>query len=834
MDKHHMPAALRATVLTALITLLLAGIVDLVSLGLGGGFPVALLTLGGVLLALGWGAVHEGAGPPPARASFAWLGLAAALPVAAVWAPWAGIGGLLLILPLRATGARLAGMVAERPSALTGAVCGAILGVWWVLANGLGLPVYLTAWALTGLAQRALLMPPHRPRPDDPVPVGTVLYGAGVAWLLLALWPWLDILDSSSSTQDALRFMPAAVVFLLGWVTVGGAAAEWRHHRIVSLLAAVVLGALATGLAQDAAFYTSKAGYTASIGSRTLREWTGSDAPFLSEENPAYPMVLSLAMLALPMVLSGLMLRALGGKQPRGRAFLSPLLAGAGAALVLAGTAPAAFTAAGATLAAGALLGGAALEGWRTRGKRAARIVFAGVPLLAAAVFVRPTAPPLADYPFQDAYTWRVATDEEGRPMQEVTLSSVVRVVERESPVAGEAQFTMDGRNFAAPAVAERAAWLNETRFVADLVGDPQRVLLVGTPWGAAMGALREAGAEDLVQVCDPPQLARMEFRRAGIAGVETHRTVSAAGDGFDVVLLRDTLLWDGRHHLLRRELLEQCRRRVETGGVVAFAASPAQFEPGMLPQWLDDFRTVFPVAEVYLLPEGPAAMRLVLVGRDTPSGVPDADVLRIKTQELPAGRLFLFRAPARRSLVELAATERKLVDGLRSVKRAADVLAELREQERGDRASLLGFYAEQLAAQQYSAHDELFASPYATEIGPDALVELMRVTRTHPDSPTLHRTWADVGRALVEQREVEAIDRWFTLLHDELGWRDPEVLLTLAHAAWEMLDDALALEFVDAALAQRAGWRPAEEMRALVVAGEGPQVDMHTGHDHD
>ena len=71
-----MPAALRATVLAALLTLLLAGIVDLLSVGLGGGFPATVMAFGGVLLALGWGAVHEGAGPPPARASFVWLGLA--------------------------------------------------------------------------------------------------------------------------------------------------------------------------------------------------------------------------------------------------------------------------------------------------------------------------------------------------------------------------------------------------------------------------------------------------------------------------------------------------------------------------------------------------------------------------------------------------------------------------------------------------------------------------------------------------------------------------------------------------------------------------------------
>ena len=829
-----MPAALRATVLATLLTLLLAGIVDLVAGACGGGFPAGMMAFGAVLLALGWGAVHEGTGRPPARASFAWLGLAAALPMLGGWAPWSGLAALLLVLPLRATGARIAGLVAERPSAMTGAVCGGILGMWWVLANGLGLPLYLGVWALTGVAQRALLMPPVAHRNDDPVPPGTALYGAGVAWLLLALWPWLDVLDTSSAAHDVLRFSAAAVVFLLGWVTIGGAAAEWRHHRIVSLLAAVALGALATGVAQDAAWYTSQLGYTASIGSQTLREWTGSDSPFLSEENPAYPIVLALAMLALPVALAGVMLRSLGGPRPRGRAFLSPLRAGAGAALVVAGTSPERFAALGGLPAAAALLVGAALEGWRTPGKRSLRIALAGAAVLAAAFFVRPSAAPLAGYPFQDAYTWRTVEAEDGERMQALTLSSVVRVIERESPVAEDARFLMDGRNFAAPQVGERQAWRDETRFAAELAGAPKRALLVGTPWGPVVEDLRAFGVEDLTQVCDPPLLARMEFRRAGIAGVELRRTVAQADGAYDLVLMRDTLLWEERHHLLRQELLLQCRQRVAPGGVVAFACSPAQFMPGMLPQWIDEFRAAFDIAELWVLPQGPAALRLLIVGRDVVSGVPDSDVLRVSLKALPAGRLFLYRAPASRSLSLLAPTDRKMVDGHRSVKRAAEVLAELREQESGDGISLLGFYAEQLAAQRYSAHDELFASPYATEIGEGALAELMRVARERPDSPTLHATWAEVGRALVEQREVEAADRYFGMLHEELGWNDPEVMLTLAHVAVEMLEDGLALERVDAALAERPGWRPAEELRALIVAGEAPVQDLHAGHDHD
>ena len=49
-----------------------------------------------------------------------------------------------------------------------------------------------------------------------------------------------------------------------------------------------------------------------------------------------------------------------------------------------------------------------------------------------------------------------------------------------------------------------------------------------------------------------------------------------------DLILIRDPLMWDSAHHLLRQDLLLQCRRRLTTTGVLAFSCSPEQFTAGL------------------------------------------------------------------------------------------------------------------------------------------------------------------------------------------------------------------------------------------------------------
>ena len=368
------------------------------------------------------------------------------------------------------------------------------------------------------------------------------------------------------------------------------------------------------------------------------------------------------------------------------------------------------------------------------------------------------------------------------------------------------------------------------------MIGEPKRATVIGSPWQPAFEVLRHIGFDELTAVCDPPELARMEFLgTADENAVRIRRTAALAPGSQDLILIRDPLMWDSAHHPLRQELLLQCRRRLATAGVLAFSCSPEQFEVRMFPQWVDEFRRMFDVVEVWLLPDGLDGMRLVVTGRSTRGGVQDQEILGIELKDLPAGLPFLYRAPLRRSLPALADTDYKVVDAHRSIRRAAAVLEELHDQEQGERLSLLGFYALQMQAQVYSIHDSyLVESPYSVEISEEALNELLRLSRSQPDSAVLREMWAEVGRGLIEQQDIGTANRYFTILLDELDWREPEVLLTLAHAALEMLEDELALERLEAALELRPGWRPAEELHRIVVAGEGPQRELHAGHDHD
>jgi len=160
--------------------------------------------------------------------------------------------------------------------------------------------------------------------------------------------------------------------------------------------------------------------------------------------------------------------------------------------------------------------------------------------------------------------------------------------------------------------------------------------------------------------------------------------------------------------------------------------------------------------------------------------------------------------------------------------------LGELAAVEANGSSSLVDFYAAQLSAQEYSVHDTfLDRNPYAIETSEEALAKLLETARAYPDSASIRNVWQTLGVILVEQREIAWMDQYFTVLHEELGWSQPEILLVLAHVAIESLDFELAGEYVGEILTNAPNFNPAIELKKLVEAEETVPHDAHAGHNH-
>ncbi|MFK5955150.1 MAG: hypothetical protein QM477_01755 [Planctomycetota bacterium] len=845
---------------TALAGMLL-GVGECVGLALGGATSDSLLAAAFLLLALGLGARHVGAGFAPLRASFALLGLAGALPLLAGFAPLGAAFAAFLFLPLRATGARLAAAVGTTASGTSLLALGSFFA--WILTSAWapGLPGFLGLWFVAGVLQRYVIPAPTKDQATPTPPVSTLipslLSGAGIVLLFFMLSPYFALLDSGALNQDLRRGMALGAAFFALWFTLGSAFAETKLRFYVVAFCAGALAVMVGVFFQLVEFHAQPEGYYGWLSNTRLLGWANADTRVLSEESALYAPVLALVMFGIPFALGGLLLRNTiqqDGAGP-GPNSISPLLGGAGVACLAAAVLPTTTLFPNlATLAAALLLLAGISALWAASKNLMVTAAGLAAALVAGAFIFSTDEPKHLQHPLLDAYVWF--------PLEQKSdFFALPRVLERTSgqpETDPDKVHLFDGRNQVSPSVEQYQALRAEALFAKSLAGSGDSICWVGIPDPQTAIVFLD-GATTLTLACDPPSLAQMALREVENDALDFQNSLAHSDGPYNLVFLQSVAMWESRHSVMRAELLRQASLRLVKNGVCAFVVSPHELQPGMLPQWIEEFQNIFAQTSVFVLPHGLSGMRLMIAGRKPTEdgaewplpqaetattleelGLPlfDADDLAALEVPLPnpvgAGRTFLFRGPFRPADAVLATTAYQLIPELTLVDRASAVLADLHNYENGESPSLLGFYAAQFDAQEYSVHDTyLGGNPFATETSAKALDLLMQTTKAFPQAATLHRTWAEVGVGLVESREIEWLDRYFNQLWKDFGWNDAEIHLALAHSAMELLDFELALEHLDFILQIYPNFLPAKELKQLAENEEQAPNDSHAGHNH-
>ncbi|MDA0667625.1 MAG: hypothetical protein O3A95_06245 [Planctomycetota bacterium] len=845
---------------TALAGVLL-GVSECVGLALGGTTLDHFLAAAFLFIALGLGARHEGAGFVPLRASYALLGLAGVLPMLAGFAPLGAAFSVFLFLPIRATGARLAAALNTSESAVSLLALGAFFGWLITTAWAPGLPGFLGLWLVAGALQRYVI---PAPRKDQATPTPSIknllpglFAGAGVVVLFLMLSPYFALLDSGSMQQDLRRGLALGVVFFAFWLTFGSALGESKLRLHVAALSAFALAALVGVFFQLVSFHAQPEGYQGWLANARLLEWTQVETRALTEESSVYAPLLAIVMFGIPCALIALLLRTsikTDHANP-GPNFLSPLLGGAGVAFLAAAALPSATlfpSMANLTSALLFLSGAAAL--WAASSNKMVRAIGCSGALVAGAFLLPGEAPKHLQHPLVDAYVWF--------PKQhQADFFALPRVLERTSGQPEEdldRVHFFDGRNQLSLLTEDTAVQRKEAYFAKALAGSADSICWVGIPNPQVAQVLLE-GASQLTLACDPPSLARMALRNIKSEAFDFRRGLAHSDGPFDLVFMESSAMWESRHSLMRSELLRQASLRLNENGVCAFVVSPHELMPGLLPQWMEEFQDIFAQTSMFVLPDGLNSVRLLIAGRKPSEenaawplpageialtleelGLPlfDADDLESIEVQLAnpvgAGHPFQFQGPFRPIDAALSPTAFQLIAELTLEDRASAVLAEMQSFELEGSTSLLGFYAKQFDAQEYSVHDTyLTKNPYATETSAEALDLLMQITKQFPNAAPLHRTWAEVGVGLVEAREVAWLDHYFNQLWKDFEWNDSEIRLALAHSAMELLDFELALEHLDYILERSPNFLPAKQLRQLAENEAQAPSDSHAGHNH-
>lgn len=837
----------------AMLAWLLAGLADALGTALGGGADVRALALGGLLLALATGLMHQGAGHPPFQASFLWLALGAALPMFSGLAPLAAIGGLLFLLPLRALGARLSGMLAlENGPAHSAAMhlFGAALGLAWAAGHGLGLSGFLIGFAASGVLTSKLPAPAVEhgeeeltPRQRGAARLARFAAGAGLTWTLLLLAPMARAFDASGAGQDAVAVLCCLLLVFTGWWTLGAVAAQSRDRSAWTALAAAATGLLLPFMVRWIQEISQPLNFEARMRTGITRWLADAGAPRLPEEHALYLPWVLLGTIALPAILCGITLRGAIGKKPSGPDEFAPLIAGVGAALIAfslpigaAGTVPWLGLA-----ALAALLAAAAADLLGATGRRWPRVT-AGVAITAAAALVaRPFPAPVLEYPVQDSVDWQIAQDAMGWELSVAGRTNYWRIVEQTS--GSPAQFLASGRNLLTPALDVEGLWVRDLDLALQCAQQTGKVLMAGAPHPASLRALARAGVKSVVLAHDPAITGLLRRRDPGGYGLEvTHSPSLARADGkFDLVLLRSLGMWQEEISLFSPWAATQARNRLRPGGACVLALDPAQLTPGLMPALVATWQRVFSAVDLLVEPDGLRGVRLLLVGRRDAGALPVAlQPLAVPPEWLQriadAGSVASLMAPLPRVHGKLSETAWRLVDELRSVRRAQAVLEEL-SNVAGDNPppSLLAAAARQYAAQEYSAHDTFKLQPAdALEVSEPALQELLRLARAWPESAWLRSTWADAGATLADKREVAMVETFMRPLREELGWRGPGITLSLARAALEMLDEEGAQALIAEALAAEPENAEALRLKRVLEGTESLAPDAHQGHEHD
>ncbi len=607
---------------TALVGLLL-GISDSLSLALGGSTADSFLANGFVLLALGLGARFRCVGFVPLRASFLLLGFAGILPLLAGFAPLGAAFAAFFFLPLRAVGACISGILRQQPHHLSllalASWCGWLLTTAWAP----GLPGFLLLWLVAAILQRTL--PTPEPEPSPPLAFLPLLppafSAAGIVLLFLALSPYLSLFDSGALPQDLRRGASLGMVFFLCWFTFGSGFANTPARKGIAALGSLALGLGWPYFVSNIAQLSSTENYFRWLGDPRLHNLFSFATRSVPEEHPVYVPILTCIGFALPSALTALVLRNAFARnhQDWGPYSLAPLLLGSGVAFLFCGFfAYPLFPYLG--WIAGTTLVSAAMFFWWNLSLPKPLRWLGTASLLCCLYFPLHAAPALTfQHPLMDAYVWTPAPKPSNASwpqhdsLQTANYFSLPRYLLRNatpSQLALDRTFLFDDRNSLAAGLEKQGIREAEFLFAAALARNPQKICWVGPPNRQALQALKQRAPMELSVACDPPNLGRLALLNPisgeSFPSLSIQPSLTRCEGPFDLVFMQGQAMWEQRHSLLRAEILRQAFLRLKEQGLCVFVASPEDFVPGILPQWIQEFKNIFPTTQVFLLPLAP------------------------------------------------------------------------------------------------------------------------------------------------------------------------------------------------------------------------------------
>jgi len=838
------------------LTIVLSGLVSSAGQALGGSETDHLTALALVLLGLAAGLLRPGPHAAVHLVAALTLGVAAwilpELPRAV-----AALFVLGSLLPLSIVGRRfghaLAGTSPGSPLLALGVFFGLVAanfgtGPWLYLLMVVGI-----LWPPPANAvQNRSAQPASR---HDRIALFAVAFCCGV--MLLSLRPFAALFDSGNVLQDTRRAVTLMLSFGVGWWALGAAFADGKVTRWLGAsiaLAASAVGLQRSGLTVDRLATPEE--FAPLIGGERLLGMLNRTAR-LTEVDDLYVPLLTLVLLAFPTIAICSALRAVAGSEGQTERWpvrLGLICSGFAAAILL--TASFALPLFGESILLVAfylcltvavfVACGAGLRVGLPSGIAAAAIAFS---------MGQPGDYPNTGYPYYSLYQYSVAQNQSGTRAQQPSSSSVLRVIERQTPDREDSFQLHDGHNRLSPNEGEGLAWQVDTVFAACHAASLKRCLMVGTPHAESLIALRANGAESVDLAIDPPELAKLAWgftpAWSGEAYDGMSSTVARARGDFDFIMIREIALWESRRNRsLRPAALKQAARKLNETGSIAIWLDPRRSVPGLTDALRAELSDAVGVeAEVYIVPHqvfSPSV--LIVASRDKASPAirtrclswlrqhglavnptVDFEVMRGDTTR-DSSDLFprLLSGPLPHFSLALASTAPSRLEEARPWQASARVLGRL-----GETGSLPWVLAAHEGAQVWSLKDTQVAPREAkVDLSADALQGLVELARRYPESLVLKQLAENFAVAAVRKREVEWAYLITSKLVDEIGWRTPWLLVSYGETLFEMLDKEGAERLANEALTLDPEFEPAIRLGKIARGEIDPLLETRAGHE--
>ncbi|MDP6963794.1 MAG: hypothetical protein QGF46_06465, partial [Planctomycetota bacterium] len=636
---------------------LCSGVIDCVAIALGGTPLDLFLAIGFVLFSLGCGLRYNGAGHPPARASFLLLGLAATLPQIAWMAPLSAIFALLLFLPLRALGANLGGAIARHPANTTALLLASILGANLVPAIASGLPGFITVWAFVGALQYFYLKdsPATKQQPLSPEIKNYLLpffAGSAIAANIILLIPYATVFDYATAFDNTLRVNTIFFIFTFFWFTVAAGLADSMRKASV-VIASGFLVASAILMPSFIGEISTPDLFSAIMQNPKLISISNSTAPFLAESNFLFIPLMTAICFALPILVISTLLRSLFIN----RTSIAAVVNGFAITFALFGLAPLSASLNFRPSVAIALAATTLLLSLRPNNpKPITAFVALTVSMIGAILLPQINSEPTIHFAAKDNFIWTAAPGS-----SKAQLTHVNRKL-----TTNDSDYDFDGLSPLTPLPNDERSHFACSEFISSLATtDSSR--------------LRASNARQVIN----------------------------SDGGHLLIELNAKSQYKTRRSLLRHELFRQAAMRLAPGGIVALRIASDDLSPTVAPQIAQSFRDIFDHTRFFIFSDSLATPFIVFVGGNDEIKIgPSASVNEFKLTPNTTTENWMLHAPWRPVNYILAATTKPSLNPESSrFHRAADVIKELATLQPGDSKSLLNFYAQQMRAQEYSVH---------------------------------------------------------------------------------------------------------------------------------